>query len=62
MASRIRMPRCAHCGKAMVTCISRRPPLNCPPACRGWRHRDGKHRCSPREDTTYAEPGGAGDG
>lgn len=57
-------PKCKHCDKAIVTCVSRPLPHACPPGGHGWVHYGKKaHRCQPQAPTTYAQPERrAGDG
>lgn len=58
MAGSEATPLCRHeqCRKPVTACATRTPPLNCLPACTGWRHTTGQHRCGPQAPTTYAEP------
>lgn len=57
MPNQTRKPKCRHCGKAIVTCVSRPLPHACPPPGHGWVHYfSHAHRCQPQAPTTYAQP------
>lgn len=63
MASRRAMPKCAHCRRAIVACITRPLPHDCPGRGKGWVHYGTRsHRCGPQAGTTYAEPERTRDG